>query len=191
MMLFSLGDTLEIAFNKIMKELDLGVSEPGHPFRLVTLSTVGNNQPDLRWVVLRGLERENRFYFYTDGRTKKVADLKKNPHMALLFYHPEKQVQVKVSGKALVHQQNETSERHWSNVKGEGKKAYNSMLNPGSPIVDPEEAFHWQVPMDDRHFCVIEVAANKIESLQLNGFNHIRMASEWEKQDWMHCWLAP
>ncbi|MEX2512099.1 MAG: pyridoxamine 5'-phosphate oxidase family protein [Cyclobacteriaceae bacterium] len=190
-MLLSLEDTLKIAFNKVMKELHLGVSEPDHPFRLVTLSTLGNNQPDLRWVVLRGLEWENRFYIYTDARTKKAADLKKNPQMALLFYHPEKQVQVKVTGKALLHQHNQTSRRHWLNVKGEGRKAYNSMLNSGSLIDNPEKAYRWQTPMDDRHFCVIELVAEKIEALQLNGFNHIRMVSAWEKPDWIHCWAAP
>lgn len=190
-MLFTAKDSLENVFQSIRHELHRGALDPKHPFRFVSFATCNNNGPDIRYVVLRSLEDQLHFYFFTDSRTKKVADIKKNSMVSLLFYHPSKRVQVKVIGEAILHLQNEKTEKYWSKIQGEGQKAYNPILPSGTPIKDPKAAYQWQEPMDDRYFCVIEIKPQLIEGLQLYGVSHIRMKSQLLDGKWSHSWLVP
>ena len=53
--------------------------------------------PSARIVLLKGVD-ERGFVFYTDYRSRKARELEANPHAALLFYWPELERQVRVTG---------------------------------------------------------------------------------------------
>lgn len=64
------------------------------------LSTVNtDNKPSSRVVLLKSIDKEG-FTFFTNYNSHKSLDIDKNPHVALNFYWPELERQVRVSGVA-------------------------------------------------------------------------------------------
>ncbi|WP_373494919.1 pyridoxamine 5'-phosphate oxidase family protein [Aquiflexum sp.] len=195
-MLFSCEDSLDDIFHAIRHELNRGALDSKHPFRFVSFATQGKEGPDVRYVVLRKIDKDFNFYFFTDARSTKVSQLMDDGNVVLLFYHPGKRTQIKVTGKAEIHIKNELSESFWSSVQGESKKTYNSVLAPGTIIPEPEKAYLWSAEMNDSHFCLIKFSPSQVEGLQLNGLTHIRVQFKKAEIDdgnseWSSVWLVP
>jgi pyridoxamine 5'-phosphate oxidase len=70
------------------------VQEP-NAMTLATASTEG--VPSARIVLLKGFD-ERGFVFFTDYRSQKGAELERNPRAALVFYWPELERQVRITG---------------------------------------------------------------------------------------------
>ncbi|HET8632568.1 MAG TPA: pyridoxamine 5'-phosphate oxidase [Gemmatimonadales bacterium] len=65
----------------------------------MTLATAtASGAPSARIVLLKGVD-ERGFVFYTDYRSRKAAELEANPQAALVFYWPELERQVRVTGR--------------------------------------------------------------------------------------------
>ena len=76
-----------------------GVVEPN----AMTLATVDpTGRPSVRVVLLKGLG-EDGFVFFTDRRSRKGRELEANPAAALVFWWPELERQVRVSGTCVRH----------------------------------------------------------------------------------------
>jgi len=191
MMLISAKDSLENIFQTVKHELHRGALDPKHPFRFVSLATHSQSEIDLRYVVLRKLDKELNFYFFTDHRTTKVEQIKKEPPIALLLYHPGKRMQIRIKGHAEIHSQNELTKSFWPTVQGEAQKAYNSIIPPGGIIPDPKDAYEWTEDMSDTFFSVIKIIPCQIEALQLNGLTHIRaLFKKTEEVNGVDCWSS-
>ncbi len=65
----------------------------------MTLSTIQNNKPTSRIVLLKGIE-DNSFVFYTNYQSDKGKNIEQNPHVALMFYWSELERQVRIEGIA-------------------------------------------------------------------------------------------
>jgi pyridoxine/pyridoxamine 5'-phosphate oxidase len=191
MMLFSTEDSLEDIFSIVNHELQRGVLDPTHPFRFFSLATHTDSDIDVRYVVLRNLDDVMNLFFFTDYRSTKVKQFKNKPHVALLFYHPEKRVQVRIKGNIEIHHQNDLSRTFWATVQGDAQKGYNATIPPGEIISDPRTAHNWPAEMDDTFFCLIKVIPIHIEALQIHGLNHIRAVFQKKKDIWKMDWLAP
>ncbi len=63
----------------------------------MTLSTVDNNQPDSRMVLLKDFNK-NGFVFYTNYQSQKGQQIAANNHAALCFWWPNCHRQVRVKG---------------------------------------------------------------------------------------------
>lgn len=71
--------------------------DPAHANAMV-LSTLGeDNFPDSRVVLLKDLNSEG-FSFYTNYKSKKSADIDSHPVASLLFFWPELERQVRITG---------------------------------------------------------------------------------------------
>ena len=65
----------------------------------MTLATASEDgAPSARTVLLKGFD-ERGFVFFTDYRSQKGAELKRNPRAALVFYWPELERQVRITGR--------------------------------------------------------------------------------------------
>lgn len=191
-MLFESINSIEEVFSEVIHELHRGALDRKHPFRFVVLSSFAGSDLESRYVVLRKVGKNLSFFFYTDSRSSKVSQLNSEKRTSLLFFHPQKRVQIRVNGKAILHHLNDTSLEHWKNVQGEAQKAYNSTLSPGTEIKDPQEAFHWKEDLSNPvNFCVIEIQPDQIESLQLNGLEHLRIGFSLLEGEWQGKWLVP
>ncbi len=78
-------------FNEALKK------EPFEPNAMVLSTSGGNNMLSSRVVLLKGYS-EKGFVFFTNYRSRKGEEISKNPYVALLFFWPQLQRQVRIEG---------------------------------------------------------------------------------------------
>ncbi|MEP6689514.1 MAG: pyridoxamine 5'-phosphate oxidase [Gemmatimonadaceae bacterium] len=69
----------------------------GEPNAMTLATADSSGAPSARMVLLRGFD-ERGFVFFTDYRSRKGRELDENPRAALVFYWPELERQVRVTG---------------------------------------------------------------------------------------------
>ncbi|MEO1212818.1 MAG: pyridoxamine 5'-phosphate oxidase family protein [Bacteroidota bacterium] len=182
---------LEELWDKIHTEFRRACQDKKHPFRFVTLGSQTDEGVGLRYVVLREITANQHFLFYTDYRSPKVKELEERPNSSLLFYHPQKGVQIRVEGKVGVHHQDSICADQWKKVQGIAQRAYTPLIQPGEVIESPQQAHEWPVEMRDEYFSVLEFSPNSYDILQLNRLEHLRLGIKKEGETWKVNWLAP
>lgn len=65
----------------------------------MTLSTISNNQPSSRVVLLKSFD-ENGFIFYSNSKSKKGKSIKKNNNVSLNFHWKSQNRQIRIDGQA-------------------------------------------------------------------------------------------
>lgn len=176
-------------FDEIKEELQLGASKKGHPFRHFTLGTVGLDRlARLRTVVLRKVNEDLILTFYTDKRSKKVTHIKENNKVSLLFYHPDKLLQLKIEGIASLNLDETTKKTIWGRMEDSSKRGYTTAAAPGSEIEGPEAIEY----LEDRdYFAMITVHPFKIEYLKLEHPSHLRVRFSKQHDLWVGEFLVP
>ena len=88
-------------FKRIWKNLDLGTLQRKHPFHLPVFGTICDREPSLRMVVLRRFwRRPPKLAFHSHTGSPKINQIKANPNVYWLFYHPEEKLQIRIKGVA-------------------------------------------------------------------------------------------
>ena len=187
-MLFNSSDAPSQIWQNVLHELHRGALDPKHPFRFLTLATSGVQFPQVRTVVLRQLSPAMEFLVYTDVRTAKVQDLLETPRVSLLFYHPKKQVQIRVKALATLHVANALAQEQWKRVSEKRQSEYKSGLAPGTRIETPD--LGWETHSESAHFSVLKFSPLAIEVLQLARQGHLRIQFELAS-GWHGTWLVP
>jgi pyridoxamine 5'-phosphate oxidase len=72
-------------------------SEPNDPNAMALATVDGRGQPSVRMVLLKG-HGPDGFVFYTNGESRKAADLAASPRAALLFHWKSLRRQVRIEG---------------------------------------------------------------------------------------------
>lgn len=174
---------------ELQEELKKGVVEKGHPFRFGTFGTVGMDKlPRLRTVVLRHAYENGYLCFYTDKRSKKVIHITENPNVSLLFYHPDKLLQVKIEGLASVVTDEDKLKTMWKDIPESNKKDYTTDIAPGSTLKNPDNLEYLN---KDHFFCMIEIEPFRIEYLKLKRPNHLRIGFSKNDDMWVSEFLVP
>lgn len=174
--------------DKVKIELINGYAKKRHPFRYFTLSTIHNNSPRQRTVVLRKLLDDFTVLFYTDKRSTKIEDLELNNSVSALFYHPKKLLQVQVSGKVkFITDQAELS-NFYKNIPENSRKDYITSKSPGSNISNPDNI---EYLTDENYFVAVKIIPDTIEILQLKRPNHIRIKYTKQDNSWNEQFLVP
>ena len=121
------------------------VNEPN----AMTLSTVSpEGKPSSRIVLLKGLQ-ENLLIFYTNYNSKKGDDIAKNPYVALNFFWPELERQVRVEGSATKTDEIESDIYFHSRPKGSKIGAWAS---PQSEIIENREVLETRLQYYEQQF---------------------------------------
>ncbi|MBY5952063.1 pyridoxamine 5'-phosphate oxidase family protein [Algoriphagus marincola] len=188
-MLFKDTDTLEEIWQAVKHELHRGALDAKHPFHWVNLGTVPGEFPSVRTVVLRIVNEDLNFFVYTDYRSEKCSDLQQNPNASLHFYHPKKQVQVRVKTLAKLHFQDDLAKEIWKAIPAHRRSEYTATQAPGTPISSPQEGWN-QGDLENHFFCVLELEPLEIEVLQLRREGHLRLMFS-KDMDWKGAWLVP
>ncbi len=118
-------------FEKWMEEAIEGkVNEP----TAMMLSTVSeDHKPSSRIVLLKLLSKEG-FHFFTNYNSRKGNEIKANSHVALLFFWPELEREVRIEGIAS-YSSTEISDRYFS------ERPYESQISAiVSPQIQPVES---------------------------------------------------
>jgi len=179
----------DVFFEELSNELHKGVNKKGHPFRYLTMATVGNSKiARLRTVVLRQVSENLNLTIYTDGRTKKIEHIDQNNWVSLLLYHPKSLLQLKIEGKAVIVKDKERLQRCWSGVQPSSRKDYITETTPGTEIDNPD---HVEYLEDENFFTMIDIIPEKIEYLKLKRPNHLRVLFTRKNEDWKGSFLVP
>lgn len=158
-------------------------------FTLGYLGTAdGAGRPHVRAVIVRRVDAAaSAIYFSTHTRSAKVGELQQNPSVALTFYAPEADVQLRLEGRAEVVTDASAKQDAWDSFGDGTKQLFASPLRPGSPLAaaEPEPG---SGPITN--FAWVEVHVDTIDAIDLSAevhrrFRHTRRTtagSEWAVQ---------
>lgn len=176
-------------FKEIKSELHLGTTDNGHPFKYCTMATVGLDRvARLRTVRLRHVSEDMGLTFFTDKRSKKIIHIKENKNVSLLFYHPEKLMQIRIEGVAQIVRDKLLLDNYWQKVQPDQRQDYTTTLAPGSKLPNPDTVDYLK---DGEHFCALDIQPFKFEYLKLQRPNHLRIRYSKEASGWEAEYLVP
>ena len=187
---------------KIWKNLDLGTLDRKHPFHLPTFSTIAVDAPSLRVVVLRRFWRKPpALAFHSHIGSPKIAQIRANPNVYWLFYHPQEKLQVRIKGKATIHTEGDLHEEQWLSTELFSRRCYvgeaptQESKKPTSGL--PADLIERQPTREESelgkaNFVVISSAIEEIDCLEMNVKGHRRSLFTWRKAGELETgWLTP
>lgn len=181
---------LKEAWSEVMSQLKRAAADGRHPFRYAVLATVDEEgHPAQRTVVFRGFHNDHELLVHTDSRSAKVQHIRKQSNISLLFYHDRKKLQLRIKGKAVLHDQDELCKREWQERGIKSHRSYTSITTPGSVIEKPEEAYKWD--RSDKYFLLICIIPQQAEFLQLDGDKHLRSRRMYREESAIDHWIVP
>lgn len=182
---------------KILEEewsnIKIGVKTSKHDYHSFVLSTIRNNNPDSRTVILRAFDvTSHLMWFHTDRRSKKILDLNKNEQISALFYDRSRRVQLRINGSASVDESSQSNREIWESMSPESKLCYTGPYAPSERLTDyapniiVEKSAHEMNNDDDAlgltRFCRIRIKLNSLDWLQLNHKGHKRLEFNFNKK---------
>jgi pyridoxamine 5'-phosphate oxidase len=115
----------------------------------MTLATVGDNgAPSARMVLLKGFDQRG-FVFFTDYRSQKGIELSRNPRAALVFYWPELERQVRISGRTVTISREESEAYFRTRPRSSRISAW---VSHQSQVIESRRALEEKVPELERRF---------------------------------------
>lgn len=190
---------LQQIYSQIWTCLAAATREGDQPFKAMQVATISlNGAPTLRTVLLRRVsEPDNLIVFHTDTRSPKIAELSRDPRIALVGVDPDRKLQIRMSGEARILRDGLVRDHAWNASADRGLIVYRTLFAPGAPIGLPGDAFDGkrEAPGPDEgltHFCVVEVRLISIDWLdQSSAERPERARFVRDGGTWTPCWIAP
>lgn len=187
---------------KIWKHLDLGTLDREHPFHLPVFGTQDGNAPSLRVVVLRRFwRRPPALAFHTHAGSPKIEQIKANPNVYWLFYHPKEKLQVRIQGTATIHANGELHEEQWLATELFSRRCYIGEApsrESKKPTSGLPESFIARPPNREEselgraNFCVVSSTINSIDCMELDIKGNRRSMFAWNENGVQDSkWLTP
>ena len=184
--------------DKIWDELTLGLNSGKHPFHIFSVSTIKNNKPDSRTVVLRAVEKENKsISFHTDLRSKKVMQIKESENICALFYDKDSKIQLRIYGSASKETDSLLIKEKWNSSKEMSKLCYLNKIPPGEVINESKDYLYGKEELNNielgiKNFSIIYIKISQIDWLSLNHEGHQRMLINYTSNNKIEFdWVAP
>ena len=185
---------LTTILDNIWKHLIQSIDDLANPWRLPAIGTQGTNGPTVRTMVLRSVDLQKRtLSVYTDIRSKKIPNFRKDPRIALLFYNDKTKQQVRAHGRSTIQHNNKTTELAWNKIELKNQHDYSTILPPGSKINPPSINQIDKINLTNAYlnFAIIECSITKIDWLQLSSNGHNRALFNWSGDTWIKNWATP
>jgi len=176
---------------EIWKTLVRATVDKKHPWRVVGFSTSGPNGPQVRSVILRGVKpAERQLLFFTDLRSQKMAEIAHDARVALLFWNPRSNTQLRVCGNAAPEASELIVNGHWERIPDYARKDYATLSAPGTALDSANSCL--DLSMARSNFVALNVVVQQIELLRLDREGHVRLAfSPSASGDWTEKGLVP
>ena len=139
-------------------------------WRSAVLATYGKDGPEARTLIIRDYEWP-RLVFYSDSRTPKINDLKKDPRVSVVIYDPKKRVQIRLKGRAEFSTSGPEIERALSELPERSSFDYRTKLPPGSEVKTDSAARQFS---ETRNFALIKIELSELDCLLLRTEGHSR-----------------
>lgn len=174
------ADDLALTLDEAWARLADGVRNRRSPFHTPAIATIGlDGRPRMRTVVLREADAgPGLLRFHTDRRGAKVAELRREPRIALHAYDPRAKFQVRVEGSAVIHLVDAVAESAWGASRQMSRACYGTEPEPGTPL----DSFNgFRIPSEEgeinagrENFCAVLIHVETIETLYLDHAGHRR-----------------
>jgi pyridoxine/pyridoxamine 5'-phosphate oxidase len=176
-----------------------GVLNSSHPFNQPVFANANTVGANMRTVVLRKASAtEKTISLFTDIRSGKWEELQKNQSISWLFYDHQSRIQIRLSGKASLHQNDELANNSWANVNINSRKNYSSFLIPSTEINDPKNISQQNTDTTEKNseegrvnFGVVVTTILWMEWLWLNPGCHYKANFIYNNGDFTSSWLVP
>jgi hypothetical protein len=195
-------DTLDGVLKEVFKMLERGVAHFNDPFHWPVLGTTGEEGCSLRTVILRRFILPERILVcHTDSRAPKAREIGRSNRVTWLFYHPKKQVQLRISGQATLHTDDSFADDQWAATRITSRLNYCAEHPPGFPVEAPSSGLPDfllnKVPTlleserGRKHFMTISCRFNSIDWLILKITGNQRARFEWDGDQMHATWVIP
>jgi hypothetical protein len=197
------SDTLDGILEQIWRMLKHGATHSRDPFHSPILGTTGKNGCGMRTVILRQFSLPERLLVcHTDSRAPKVKEIEDCNNVTWLFYHPKKQVQLRISGKASLHRDDQFADDQWAASRITSRLNYCATQPPGTPVDSPisglPDFLLNKVPTvlntekGGKYFMAISTKIQSIDWLELRMVGNLRALFTWNDEDGLSAtWLIP
>lgn len=164
-------DDLDALAAHVGDRLAASVDARAGAWRTPVLTTVGDDGPSARVVVVRSIDlRTRRLEIFTDRRSAKVAEIEAAPTVALAFWDAAAQQQLRMSAVARSSEDRELISARWDAIGPAGHALYDG--DPG-------------------RFVVIEAVWTAWDWLWIGGTPHRRARFSWLRGVPEGRWIAP
>ena len=175
-----------------------------HPFRTPAFGTAGIDPPNLRTVVLRHADADDRtLAFHTDRRAGKVGQIRAHDRVAWHGWDPESSQQLLLHGSATVHTSDRVADEMWEAASPRELQLYMRPKTPGTPLDAPSDALDARVKSDDltredvapgrKYFAAVRTVIDEIIFLHLHPEGHYRARFRYDDgaDEWDGDWIVP
>ena len=195
-------DTLDGILNEIWTMLKRGVTHYNDPFHWPVLGTTGKDACRLRSVILRKVILPERILVcHTDARAAKALEILNSNTISWLFYHPKKKVQLRITGKAKLHTDDQFANALWAASKITSRLNYCATEPPGTPVDKPSSGLPdfllnkmptlFESERGRKNFMAISCRIDSIDWLILSMLGNRRARFNWDENSVSFTWLIP
>jgi pyridoxamine 5'-phosphate oxidase len=170
--------------------LERGVEGSAADMRTLVLATRGlDDRPNARTVVLWRVDRaRHALYFNTDVRSPKYAELKREPHAALVFYDERAETQLRIRAEIRLCHDDATARAGWAELPAHMRRLFMTQTPPGheapGPTTGVPEAWRDHPPPEAeaegyRNFVTVEAVMLHLDWLHFSSAGHRRAGFSW------------
>ena len=167
-----------------------------------TIATVDNQGiARQRVVVLRHVDQNQRLLtFYTDARSVKVKELEEQPYLSWIFWDENTNVQIRMTGKALLQSGSNQCKTLWEQLPLIAKANYASTQIPGMPQPTDSASLPegWNTTGNKaiinkafENFMVVTAQVENIDLLHIHREGHQRAVFNYSDLNWTGQWVTP
>jgi pyridoxamine 5'-phosphate oxidase len=194
--------TLEGVLQDAWAMLMRGAARFNDPFHWPALGTTAKEGVRQRTVILRKLILPERILVcHTDARAEKVGEILNSAKVSWLFYHPKRKVQLRISGPATLHADNQFADEQWAATKITSRLNYCAAAPPGTPVDKPSSGLPdflrnkvptiFESEIGRKNFMAIAGQIDSMDWLNLSALGNRRARFDWDEKGLDATWLIP
>ncbi len=175
-----------------------GARDADSPWRIMALGTTGwDGGASVRGVVLRRFEPAERLAdIYTDRRSTKCAELRRQDRATLQGWDAGRRIQLRLSGTVSLHNTGDVADMAWAGLTPHARAAYAVLPGPGTRMAGPDYAMQDNDEAAARAvFAVLRLRFDRLEYLALPAVAgqgvHRRARFSWAEDAASGEWLVP
>jgi hypothetical protein len=195
-------DTLDAVLKEAWAMLERGAVRFNDPFHRPVLGTTATDGSRLRTVILRKfLLSERILVCHTDTRAQKVDEINRFANVCWLFYHPKRKIQLRISGPATLHADDQFADQQWAATKITSRLNYCATEPPGTAVDKPSSGLpdflRNKVPtlLDSerghKNFMAIAGRIDSMDWVRLSTLGNRRALFTWDENGVKADWLIP
>ena len=171
-------------------------------FHTFALGTYSGQEVEMRTLVLRKVEKSERLIFtHTDARSPKVYQLESGHTAGLLFYDPNRKIQIRIKARPSIHKDDFIAGMLWSETRLSARKAYLSIKSPGHILGQGEDGLPEHLRGRDpdleesqaglQNFLVLGFEVLQMDWLYLHSQGHRRAVFQYNEAGYDALWVNP